>query len=79
MISAAFDVNIFQNVLGGTDSCKGDSGGPLFVYGSDGRAILIGIVSRGKGCAGFNQAGIYTRVKKKLKWIFKYINDGNCW
>ena len=64
--------------LGGTDSCKGDSGGPLFTLGPDGRAILIGVVSRGKGCAAHNQAGIYTRVKKKLRWIFKYITDGNC-
>ncbi len=35
-------------------------------------------MSRGKGCAGFNEAGIYTRVKKKLKWIFKHIRDDNC-
>lgn len=64
--------------LGGSDSCKGDSGGPLFTLGEDGKAILIGVVSRGKGCAAHNQAGIYTRVKKKLRWIFRYITDANC-
>lgn len=66
-------------VLGGTDSCKGDSGGPLFTIDPESNAaVFIGVVSRGKGCAAHNQAGIYTRVKKKLRWIFKYITDGNC-
>ena len=41
----------------------GDSGGPLWVE-NDGKAILVGIVSRGRGCAKQNVAGIYTRLVK---------------
>ena len=52
-------------IKGGTDSCKGDSGGPLWLWSKKtGRAILIGIVSRGKGCARLNTPGIYTRSRK---------------
>ncbi len=46
----------------------GDSGGPLYMWDEE-RAYLIGIVSRGIGCAVFNHAGIFTRVKKHLDWI----------
>ena len=31
--------------------------------------MLVGVVSRGKGCARKNTLGIYTRVKKYLNWI----------
>jgi len=65
-------------VIGGTDSCKGDSGGPLWNMGSftdiqgiehEDVAILIGVVSRGNGCAQQNYPGIYGRVKKIWRWI----------
>ena len=35
-------------------------------------------MSRGKGCAGYNEAGIYTRVKRQLEWIFEHIAKDNC-
>ncbi|XP_059078655.1 uncharacterized protein LOC131877097 isoform X4 [Tigriopus californicus] len=55
---------------------EGDSGGPMWINmdnnGTSGRrSYLIGIVSRGLGCAQLNQPGIYTRVKTFLPWINK--------
>jgi secreted trypsin-like serine protease len=40
---------------------------------SDGFAVLVGVVSRGGQCAGFNQPGIYTNVANEEwnKWIRK--------
>ena len=53
---------------------SGDSGGPLYLW-NNGRATLIGVVSRGMGCAYFNHPGIYTRIKKYLNWIDSIIWD----
>merc|ERR1712050_426106 len=64
-------------VIGGGDSCQGDSGGPLIKWiGSTG--VIIGVVSRGHLCGRRNHAGIYTRVKMVLRWIFHHSNDGKC-
>ena len=63
--------------IGGTDSCYGDSGSPLYKF-IDGRAYVIGVVSRGKDCAGFNKPGIYTDVSKYRDWINKHTKDGGC-
>lgn len=53
------------------DTCQGDSGGPL-VAGS----ILVGIVSWGYGCAGYDgdrpirlTPGVYTRLGTYLPWL----------
>jgi len=73
--------NMTNMVIGGIDSCKGDSGGPLWTQGNltnyDGTlledvAVLIGTVSRGVGCARPNIPGIYGRVKKIWRWIRHY-------
>ena len=45
------------------DACAGDSGGPLVVQ-RDGRAVLVGIVSWGYGCAVFGMPGVFTRVSQ---------------
>jgi Trypsin len=56
----------------GTDSCEGDSGGPLTQLPGD-RDIrnvrLIGIVSFGRGCAEPGMPGVYTRVESYFDWI----------
>lgn len=56
----------------GTDSCFGDSGGPVYV-GTGAKAALAGVVSRGGGpdgapCGG---GGIYVRADKVVAWIEK--------
>jgi len=65
-------------VMGGMDSCKGDSGGPLTTMGNFtgmnnvtryNVEVQIGVVSRGKDCAVQNYPGIYGRVKAILRWI----------
>lgn len=65
--------------LGQTDSCQGDSGGPFYVF-VDGRAHLVGVVSRGGECAGFNQPGIYTNLvhAKWNSWVRDAIREGDC-
>ena len=54
----------------GTDSCFGDSGGPVYL-GSGATASLAGVVSRGSGpdgkpCGG---GGVYVRADKVVAWI----------
>jgi secreted trypsin-like serine protease len=56
----------------GRDSCQGDSGGPITTVDSNGRTVLIGIVSSGTAvqqplCTGIY--GIYTRVCPFEDWI----------
>ena len=46
---------------------QGDSGGPLLKWLGD-QAVVVGVVSRGASCAEENQAGVYTRVKTKLRF-----------
>ena len=55
------------------DSCRGDSGGPLFAQTSDGNVTLYGLVSRGSPECGLTGArggrpGIYTPTDEH--WMF---------
>jgi secreted trypsin-like serine protease len=47
-----------------SDSCDGDSGGPLLLKGE-----LYGIVSWGTGCGDPTQPGVYTRAASYRDWI----------
>merc|ERR1712179_259653 len=57
-------------------SCAGDSGSPLWMWKGKKkpRAVLVGVVNRGKMCgtsSGKNRPTYYTRVKMILSWIRK--------
>jgi len=53
------------------DSCKGDSGGPLFVQDAAGTWLLAGVTSRGTDLATnmCGDGGVYVRVDAFTKWI----------
>ena len=56
----------------GRDTCKGDSGSPLYPLVDDSPLCLYGIVSHGsEHCTG---VGFYTRVSAYLDWIQDVIN-----
>ncbi|KAK8761464.1 hypothetical protein V5799_027271 [Amblyomma americanum] len=55
-------------LLGGRGSCKGDSGGPATQL-DKGVAVVVGIVSFGRGCARARYAGVYTKVSHYVDWI----------
>ena len=42
------------------------------------KAILIGIVNRGEGCARQNSVGIYARITYYLDWITTNAEAGEC-
>ncbi|MET8765139.1 serine protease [Lentzea sp. NPDC004782] len=54
---------------GGIDACNGDSGGPFVAGGK-----LIGLVSKGDGCARPNTPAIYARVDAINSWVAKEIS-----
>uniref|UniRef100_W8B3Y1 Serine protease easter n=1 Tax=Ceratitis capitata TaxID=7213 RepID=W8B3Y1_CERCA len=58
----------------GSDSCGGDSGGPLMYKDKKNLKIyLIGVVSSGTGekCGAANTIGVYTNVSAHMDWIVK--------
>ncbi|MGX9576713.1 serine protease [Mesorhizobium sp. f-mel] len=59
---------------GGTDACQGDSGGPLTKGNNPENAILVGIVSSGKGCGRALKYGVYTRVSSEREWIMNVMS-----
>lgn len=53
------------------DSCKGDSGGPLWTRSSKNTSqiLLVGVVSFGQGCASPGAPGVYARISAYNNWI----------
>ena len=61
--------------LGGIDTCRGDSGGPLMVFSSDNSsAILCGVTSWGWGCASAQHFGVYSKVCAVVPWLNRIVN-----
>lgn len=53
---------------GQRDACQGDSGSSLLEY-ADGKAVAVGIVSYGLGCATKGIPGVYEKVSSLMPWI----------
>jgi len=55
------------------DTCKGDSGGPLYIEDDDGGYRLLGVTSRGIRATGkpCGNGGIYVRADKFTDWVRK--------
>lgn len=60
-----------------TDTCEGDSGGPMMARRKrDGHVLLVGIVSYGKKkCAMRDTPAVYTRVDAFVPWILDNIGE----
>lgn len=58
------------DLLNPTDSCPGDSGGPLQVLAQDNLMYeVVGVVSFGLTDCGGSAPSVYTRVYQYLDWI----------
>lgn len=57
---------------GSTDTCQGDSGGPIFTT-KDKVPKLVGIISRGEGCAKVGYPGVYTSLQKVRDFVDQYL------
>ena len=67
---------------GGSDSCTGDSGGPLMCetvneITGERRWTLYGITSFGEGCGQKGKYGIYTKVPNFKNWIKNTIAEND--
>ncbi len=65
--------NMFCAGGGATDTCNGDSGGPLICQ-KDGRWTIYGITSFGEDCGINGKFGIYAKVPKFTEWIQREIS-----
>ena len=59
----------------GSDSCRGDSGGPLLYVDDESRSFAVGIVSFGTRRCDSSLPGVYTRVSTFIDWIEKIMRE----
>lgn len=59
---------------GERDTCKGDSGGPLFVMRGK-VPMIVGLTSFGDPCAKPNTPTVYSKVEPFIEWIIKHMNN----
>ena len=60
---------------GGTDSCSGDSGGPLMRHVVGDRWYLAGVVSFGTNHCNSALPGVYTNIASFYDWILETLQD----
>ncbi|XP_054929175.1 chymotrypsinogen B-like isoform X1 [Dermacentor andersoni] len=53
----------------GTAICKDDSAAPVFSRGTDGRGLLVGILSYSADCSSSSAAKVFTRVDIHVPWL----------
>lgn len=66
----ASEISVDQSMINGV--CSGDSGGPAFLQGNDGRLYLWGVTSNGAGLPGVRPCmffAVFTRVDTYMPWI----------
>ena len=59
------------------DTCKGDSGGPIFVRDLLGQPVQVGIASWGAGCGQPQSFGVYASVGHFEEWIRRHVPDAS--
>lgn len=69
------DSQICATGLPGTDSCKGDSGGPLMYLDSDSRYRIVGVTSFGTIKCDSSVPGVYSRISFYKDWIQSVITS----
>ena len=62
------DIVCANGKYAGSDSCAGDSGGPLTQKIGD-RRVLVGVVSAGKGCAQARLPAVYMKASRYADWV----------
>lgn len=58
-----------------TDTCQGDSDGPLMMFTLSNQRVLVGLTSNGIRCAQANYIGLYTRVAAFENWLRSHVNN----
>ena len=65
-----------QGRVFGDDTCKGDSGGPLFCY-QNGKPVAIAIVSFGPSHCGVPLPGGYNRICSHINWMKQIVTNSS--
>jgi secreted trypsin-like serine protease len=71
LVGGGFTEAMFCAGGGKTDTCTGDSGGPLLVAGTGGQPVVAGVTSFGLGdtCGKKRQPGVYARLATLGPWV----------